>query len=216
LKKFFIFSNIIKEGDFKMKAMKDKIKVIYLVILLVFIILVGFFWLDYIGMINITKTVRSYFKSEPQSVLDTAGDEPSLIEREEFEKQKEKLTERIEDLDRREASIVQTELEIEKEHEKIEETRKGLELEKERINKEKNQFSGYKKNVKDLSNKITSMQPEKAIDIILEWEDPMVIDVLRQIDTDAAREGKMSISSYLISLMPKERASRITYLMTQL
>ena len=50
----------------------------------------------------------------------------------------------------------------------------------------------------------------------MNWEDPLIIDVLRQIDDDARREGRTSVTSYLISLMPKEKASHIMYLMTQL
>jgi len=199
-----------------MKISSEKAKVLYLIILIIFIVIVGVFWLDYIGLININKVIRSYTKSEPASVLDAADDEPSLIEREEFEKQKNKVRERVEELDKREAKIEQTEKELDKEKEKLQEVRKGLELEKVKIENEKKMYSGYKKNVVDLAKKITSIRPEEAKDIILNWEDTLIIDVLRQIDADAAEAGKMSITSYLISLMPRDRASRIMYLMTQL
>lgn len=199
-----------------MKISSEKAKILYLIILIFFIVIVGVFWLDYIGLLNINKIVRSYTQSEPASVLDAADDEPSLIEREEFEKQKEKVRERIEDLDKREAKIEQIEKELDKEKEKLQEVRKGLELEKVKIENEKKMYSGYKKNVVDLAKKITSIRPEEAKDIILNWEDALIIDVLRQIDADAAEAGKMSITSYLISLMPRDRASRIMYLMTQL
>ena len=95
-----------------MKIATEKAKIIYLLILIVFIIVVGIFWLDYIGLFNINKVIRTYTKTEAESVLNASDDEPSLIEREEFEKQKEKLNERIEDLDKREASIEQTEKDI--------------------------------------------------------------------------------------------------------
>jgi flagellar protein FlbB len=199
-----------------MKITTERAKIFYLLILIVFIIIVGIFWLDYIGLINMNKVIRSYTDRDAASVLNASDDEPSLIEREEFEKQKEKLNERIEQLDKREATIEQTEKELDKEKEKLQEIRKGLNLEKDKIEKEKKMYSGYKKNVVDLAQKIYSMRPEEAIQIILHWEDPLIIDVLRQIDADAADAGKMSISSYLISLMPRDRASRVMYLMTQL
>ena len=60
------------------------------------------------------------------------------------------------------------------------------------------------------------MRPDEAIQIMIRWEDTLVIDVLRQMDTEAREAGKSSVTSYLISLMPRERASRIMYLMTQL
>jgi flagellar protein FlbB len=199
-----------------MKITTERAKIIYLIILILFIIVVGIFWLDYIGLINMNKVIRSYTERDIASVLNASDDEPSLIEREEFEKQKEKFNERIEELDKREAAIEQTEKDLDKEKEKLQEIRKGLNLEKEKIDKEKKMYSGYKKNVVDLAQKVYSMRPEEAIQIILNWEDPLIIDVLRQIDADAADAGKMSISSYLISLMPRDRASRVMYLMTQL
>lgn len=199
-----------------MKTMTEKAKAIYLIILIIFVILVGVFWLDYIGLININKVYRSFVKTEVPSVLDAEDDEPSLIEREEFEKQKEKFLERIEELDRREANILQKEKELEKENEKLQEMRKGLELQKEKIEKDKNLYAGYKRNVTDLARKMVSIRPEEAIEIILNWEDTLIIDVLRQIDVEAEEAGTQSITSYLIGLMPRDRASRITYLMTQL
>jgi flagellar protein FlbB len=67
-----------------------------------------------------------------------------------------------------------------------------------------------------LAQKIESMRPEEAVEIMIKWEEPLIIDVLRQIDANAEEAGRTSITSYLISLMPREKASRIMYLMTQL
>jgi len=189
---------------------------IYLIILIVFIVVVGLFWLDYIGLINIGKTVNQYYATEAPSVVDARDDEPSLVEREEFEKEKDKLSERVEELDKREAKIVEAEKQVEQEKMKLKEIRRGLELEKKNLEMEKKRYSGYKRNVEDLAGKIQGMPPEEAVAIMVQWEDPLIIDVLRQIDQEAAEAGTTSISSYLISLMPKDKASRIMYLMTQL
>ena len=70
-----------------MQNVSDKSKIIYLVILALFILTAGFFWLDYIGMVNLGKTFQNYFAGEPESVVDALDDEPSLIEKEEFEKE---------------------------------------------------------------------------------------------------------------------------------
>lgn len=199
-----------------MQRVQQKTKILYLIILIIFIVVVGLFWLDYIGLLNLSRTVKLYSKKEVPLVVNARDDEPSLIEREEFEKEKEKLIERVEELDRREIKISQSESEIDKEKEELEEIRKGLELEKKKLEEGKKRYSGYRKNVIDLAQKIGSMEPQKAMEIMMRWEDPLVIDVLRQMDTEAAEAGKGSITSYLISLMPNERASRIMYLMTKL
>ena len=97
-----------------MKLVSDSTKVVYLILMIVFIIIVGLFWMDYIGLINLGKIYHHYIVTEAPSVVDAADDEPSLIEREEFEKEKDKLLQRIEELDKREAKITEAEKVISK------------------------------------------------------------------------------------------------------
>jgi len=199
-----------------MRQLSNKSKTIFLLIVMVFSLLLGFFWLDYIGIINIGQSVNEIYNREPQLVVDALGDEPSLIEREEFEKRKEKFFERIEALDRREAELIEMESEMEKQKEKNEEISKGLADERNQLAIENKKYSGYRKNVIDLSIKLSSMRPEEAVEIMIKWEDSLIIDVLRQVDVNAQELGKTSVTSYFISLMPRERASQIMYLMTEL
>jgi len=196
-------------------AVSDRSKIIYLLILIIFLAGLGIFWLDYINLINISKYTR-VFQSEPGLVTDASGDEPSLVEKEEFEKEKDKIIERIEELDKREALIAEREKDIESEKDKLDQIRSGLELEKKKLEDERKKDSGYRKNVQVLANKIANMPPEESVKIMINWDDPLIIDVLRQMDSDSAAAGRMSITSYLITLFPKEKASRIMYLMTQL
>ena len=196
-------------------AVSDRSKILFLFILIIFLACIGVFWLDYINLINISKYTDS-FKSEPQLVTDAAGDEPSLVEKEEFEKEKDKLQERVEELDKREALLAEREKELQSEMDKINQVRSGLDLEKKKLEDEKKKDSGYRKNVQVLANKMANMPPEESVKIMINWDDPLIIDVLRQMDADSAAAGRMSITSYLITLFPKEKASRIMYLMTQL
>ncbi len=198
-----------------MRGVSDRSKIIYLVVLIIFLSGIGLFWLDYIGLVNMGKMVTS-IKGEEEFVTKASGDDPSLIEKEEFEKEKDKLQERIEGLDKREALISEKEKELDSEKTKVEDIRKGLELEKKKFEDEKKQYSGYKKNVEVLADKMSNMPPEDSVKIMEKWEDPLIIDVLRQMDTNAQTLGQTSITSYLITLFPKDKASRIMYLMTQI
>jgi flagellar protein FlbB len=198
-----------------MRNISNKAKVLYLFLFIIFISAFGLFWLDYIGLID----MRSYidqFRGEPEVVVEAMDDEPSLIEREEFEKEKDKLLERIEDLDKREALISEKEKELEAEREKMDEIKKGLDMEKKKFQQEKMKYAGYIKNVRKLADKIANMPPEESVKIMINWEDPLIIAVLRQMDEDAEEAGRASITPYLITLMPKEKASRIMYLMTEI
>ncbi|MBN1500878.1 MAG: hypothetical protein JW982_12010 [Spirochaetes bacterium] len=194
----------------------DKSKIFFLIILLFFSAGAGLFWMDYIGIIDLAKYYSKYTKTDAELSVYASDDEPSLIALEEFEKQKEQFAERVEELDKRQAVIEEQEKEMALEFEKIEEIRKGLELEKKRLEDEKTQFDGYQKNVAVLAEKIVSMPPVDGVAIMIKWDDPLIIDVLRQMDRNAEQAGTQSITSYLISLMPKEKAARIMYLMTQI
>ncbi len=196
-------------------AISNKAKTIYLVILILFISAAGLFWMDFIGLVDIQSRINR-FKGTPESVVNAKDDEPSLVEREEFEKEKQKLQERIEEIDKREAKIVEKEKNIDSESDKIDEIKKGIDLEKKKLSDDKLKYSGYQKNIKKLSEKISNMPPDESVKIMINWEDPLIIDVLRQMDRDAEELGRQSITSYLITLMPKDKASRIMYLMTQL
>ena len=201
-----------------MLNISNRAKILYLILLILFLIGFGLFWLDYIGLLDLSSYANR-FRGEPELVTDAKDDEPSLMEREEFEKEKSKLNERIEDLDRREALIAEREKELESKREKLEEMQKGLNLEKKKFEQEKTRYAGYQKNVKVLADKILNMPPADAVAIMLNWEDPLIIDVLRQIDADARQAGRASITPFLLKKMADvkaERASRIMYLMTQI
>ncbi|HPK56640.1 MAG TPA: hypothetical protein PKU84_09110, partial [Spirochaetota bacterium] len=155
----------------------EKSKIIFLFLIIVFLLGVGVLWLDYMGLINLTKTA-SMFNKEEASVLYADDDEPSLMKLEELEKNKEQLKERTEDLDRREALLLEQEKSSNTDKEKIQEMRAGIELERKKLENEKNKYSGYKKNIGDLAQKIESMPPKEAVAIMINWDDPLIIDVL--------------------------------------
>lgn len=196
-------------------TISNRAKIFFLIILIFMISAFGAFWMDHIGLIDLARYTKK-FKKGHESVELAKDDEPSLVEREEFEKEKQKLLERIEGIDKREALIKEREKGIDSDKEKLDEVKKGLDLEKKKFDDDKKKYSGYTKNVQNLAQKIGSMPPEEAVNIMIKWEDPLVIDVLRQMDADAEAAGKQTITSYLITLMPKDKASRIMYLMTQL
>lgn len=200
-----------------MTNISNRAKILYLILLILFISGFGLFWLDYIGLFDMSSYVNR-FRGEPELVTQADDDEPSLVEREEFEKEKQKFMERVESLDKREALIAEREKDIDSQKEKIEEVRKGLDLEKKKFDQEKTRYSGYRQNVKVLADKVVNMPPKNAVTIMLNWEDTLIIDVLRQIDADAQEAGRTSITPYLMQVMSEvkaERASRIMYLMTQ-
>ncbi len=198
-----------------MAKVSNNAKVLYLVILIIFLLGTSVFWFDYIGLISLNKYIDK-IKGKTTLVKNIKGDEPDLVAREEFNKQIAKLQERIEALDKRESSLQQREKKLQTDVEKLEQMKKGLQLEKKKFIASKSKHADFQKNIRVLAKKISNMPPGDSVKIMIRWEDPLIIAVLRQMDSDAQNAGTQSITSYLITLMPKEKASRIMYLMTQI
>ncbi len=198
-----------------MRHVSDKSRILYLLILIVVLICFGVFWLDYLGLLSVGEKIRS-FRGEAPAVTEAQGDEPSLLEREAFEKEKQSIEEREENLDKKEAVLNERETDLKAREDQLEEKLRGLEMEKKKFEDSKTEYAGYERNVKVLAEKIAAMPPEESVKIMVNWEEPLIIDVLRQMDADSAAAGTSSMTSYLITLMPKDKASRIMYLMTQI
>ena len=197
-------------------AVSNRSKIIFLIILIVFLCGISLVWFDTMGLFNFGSKVKSMVEND-ELALNASGDEPSLIEKEEFGKERDKLLERIEELDKREALLAEREKEINEEKDKLEQIRKGLELARKKFEDDVKKDAGYKKNVIVLANKMANMPPVESVKIMASWEETLIIDVLRQMDANSEAEGGASITPYLLTLSPlKEKASRIMYLMTQL
>ena len=54
------------------------------------------------------------------------------------------------------------------------------------------------------------MPPASARDMLINWPDYDIIDVLEQMDKDAEEDGRQTITTYLLTLFPAERRSVIT------
>ena len=66
------------------------------------------------------------------------------------------------------------------------------------------------KNIAQISANLNGMNPEAAVNILLAMDDQDVIDVLRKTEEDAQASGKSSMVAYWLSLMPSERAAKIS------
>ena len=53
------------------------------------------------------------------------------------------------------------------------------------------------------------MPPEKAVEMMVNWRDFDIIDVLRQMDRNAAATGTPSITPFLLTLFTPERRAEI-------
>ncbi len=188
----------------------------YLVILILFLITAGFLWLDFIGLVNLNKYREQYLPGTKSLSIQSKDDEPSLLQWEELKKTKEKLDELSESLAAKQIKLNERERQIKKLEEQLAQRRKGLDLEAKKLQQEKKQYASYKKNIEDLAQKIGNMPPDGAIKIMANWDDILVIDVLRRMDSLAADEGRQSITSYLLFLIQQQNPERAGNIMRKM
>jgi len=166
------------------------------------------FTLDFVGIVE-AKELLPFLQREPQKVIEDK-DYPTEFEKEKYKKIASKLIQKEEELAQREEKIKKNEEKIKKKFEDIKEITMSLENKKKKLMVQIQDFDDRKKKIKDLSNKIGNMPPKKAVEIMSNWRDFDIIEVLRQMDKDAKREGTDSITPYLLTLFKKERSSEIT------
>ena len=188
--------------------MSDRKTVVLLIISLLVVSGVLIYILDSVGVINAGKMAPFLKPSNPLKIEDKGY--PTEVDKMTFEKMKEKLLEKEEDLAQLAEELKIQKEELEKEKMALVEMRGNIEDQEEFLRGKLSDFMKRENVVKDLAIKITSMEPEKATALMSDWTDFDIIDVMRQIDRNAEAEGVRSIVPYLLTLFPADRSSEIT------
>ena len=189
----------------------DKFRIAYLVFVIIFLIVAGIFWLDYLGIISIGEVVKgAYSSNEKKRGLPIIKDSKIELKREELAKEKEFLKAYEEQLKDKERKLKEWEEKLKKREDEITEMKKELEKAKNQLEEEKKLYKSEEERIKDIAKKITSMPPMDAVNIMINWDDLLIIRIIRQIDKNADIEGSQSISPYLLSLMQKKNPQKVS------
>jgi flagellar protein FlbB len=188
------------------------IKIILLLLLIALLALGGLFWFDYLGIINarerLAPVLNTVGVSAPEEIEETG--QPLMLEQERLKKQRQALSLRTEELEQREEQIAEREREIQQKLESLEEQQKALEEREKSFNERVNQYENKRANLRQAAQYYTSMPPQDAVDRLLEMDDQDVIDILRTVERRAQEQGEDSVVSFWLSLMPPDRAARLS------
>ena len=66
-----------------------------------------------------------------------------------------------------------------------------------------------RKTIRHMAQRIYSMPPQEAIEILLNWENEEVSRIFIALEESSLEEGNQNIVPYLLSLLPKKRAANI-------
>lgn len=191
-----------------MASLTDKTRATYLILLILFLLVIGFFIFDYFRIIK-AEDYFPFLEKKPDPISQDL-ESPTELEKMELEKAREKLIEDREELGKLQGDVQKTQEELTLERERLEELKKGILRKEEELEEKKRLEMLRKEKVKVLANKVANMPPPAARDMLVNWPDYDIIEVFEQMDKDAEEEGRQTITTYLLTLFPAERRAVIT------
>ena len=190
-------------------------KSIVLLVLIIILTLLGLLWFDFLGVIHAKKYFSPLYKLmglSPQTSVSGTAEFPIVADLDEdrLAVRLEALDARTEELNQREAEVKRLESEHQQIAQELEDRRISQDEREKTFNNTLKQHDDRDKNIAQISANLNGMNPEAAVNILLAMDDQDVIDVLRKTEEDAQASGKSSMVAYWLSLMPSERAAKIS------
>lgn len=188
-------------------------RILFLLLINLGLAFVSLYILDFLQVIDYRQVISKvpFMQESPSARIE----DPYLLEKVELEKKWEVLNEKVKNLEEAQVALEQDRKKLELEKEEIENKRLEVENLLAQWEQSKQDKSTYEKRVNEIAVNIVNMPPEKSVAILSELDDLLIIDILRKIDANAVTANSQSLSPYLLSLMDREQAARITLKMSQ-
>ena len=187
--------------------MTDKARAFYLILLIFFLVAIGFFVFDYYKLINADEILP--FLSKKPATVNWDEESPTEVEKLEIEKAKERIVEEMAEIEKIRAELQAQKEKLESDAQNLEEVRKGIKEKERQMEVRRKEEENRQNKLKVLASKVGNMRPMDAIGLLESWPDQDIIDVFKQMDKDAEEEGKPTITNYLLSLFEAKRRSVI-------
>lgn len=187
--------------------MGEKRMSFFLILVILFLSFAVIYLLDGLGIIRGGDYITMLKDENPPILEDTEF--PGEVEKLRFQKWEERLMQREEEIASREAIVDGRFLEVQQKEQEINEIKAGVMAERKKLAMMAQDIEDRNTKVADLANKVGNMPPEKAVEMMVNWRDFDIIDVLRQMDRNAAATGTPSITPFLLTLFTPERRAEI-------
>lgn len=194
-----------------MNRFSEKIKIVYLLMVILFAAGVFVYLLDTWGVIRLEDTF-TFLKKEPPTVA-ASHDSPTLLELEQLQKEKDRLKDLETELREKEAGLSREKSELQKKQEELQEVRKGLDIEKKKMAEDRALLMERERLIENMASRLVAMPPGDAVAIVAGWSNSDLVDVFRRMEQMAEDEGRQSIVPFLLTKLPRDRARIITSLM---
>ncbi|MBU41649.1 MAG: hypothetical protein CMN76_00400 [Spirochaetaceae bacterium] len=194
-----------------MSRFSAKVRIVYLTLVILFTGGVFVYLLDTWGVIRLEEKLPFLASDPPKAPL--SEDSQTLLDREALEKQEERLKEKELELQEMEQNLKDRQEALQQEQQKLEEARNGLKEARKQLKEETEATRTRKQKIEQMAERLGAMPPDDAVAIVRGWSNVDVVDVFVQMERNAEEAGEQSIVPFLITKLPRERASLITTLM---
>jgi flagellar protein FlbB len=187
-------------------------RVIILFILILLLAAGGLLWFDYLGIIQSRQyfaPIYKLFGSTPRAGISTLPTESGDLDADRIAKRLEAIDLRSQELDLKQADLDRKDGEITQKTQELDDRLASVEERERSFNEIIKQTDDRKANINQIAVYMNGMPPKNAVDNLLAMDDQDVIDILRQVEANAKKDGKTSSVAYWFSLMPAARAAEI-------
>lgn len=188
--------------------MNDKRLALLLFISILFAGVFLIFVLDRVGVIHISHYVKYLQPRNPEKLEDL--EYPGEVDKVAYQKMAEKLQEKEELMAQKEEKLKEMLENINNQQTEINAVKKNIEVERDSIKLLAQDLSNRDKKVRDIASKVMNMPPEKAVEMMTNWRDFDIIDVLHKMDKLSEEEGIPQITPYMLTLFTPERRAEIS------
>ncbi|HBS05296.1 MAG TPA: hypothetical protein DEA96_10040 [Leptospiraceae bacterium] len=194
-----------------MSRFSAKVRIVYLTLVILFTGGVFLYLLDTWGVIRLEEKLPFLASDPPRTPL--SEDSQTLLEKEALEKQEEKLKEKELELQEMQERLQTRQEALQQEQQKLDEAREGLKEARKQLERESEARQTRDEKIQQMAQRLGAMPPDDAVAIVRGWSNVDVVDVFVQMERNAEEAGEQSIVPFLITKLPRERASLITTLM---
>ncbi len=191
-------------------------QILLLILLLLGLVSGGLLFFDYLGLIDVQDRfapVLGLAGIEERAGIEDPED-IMLMDRLRLEKLQESVELREAELVVLRGSIDEDRLDLEEAALQLDDRVREVEEREVSLNERLQQYENRRAVLVQNSRDLTSMRPDNAVQILLGYEDQLLIDTLRTTEELAQEAGEVSLVSVWLARFPAERAAELQRKMT--
>ncbi|HET6451175.1 MAG TPA: flagellar protein FlbB, partial [Spirochaetia bacterium] len=187
------------------------VRAFILLLLIIVLALGGVIWFDYLGVIDARSVISPVYRVLGLGTRATVAnaDDPSLLDKERLSKQQDALVIRQQELDSRQAALDAREKQLNQLGQDLNDRQAAIDAQQKALNDAQKAIEDRRVNLDQNATYLTSMTPQKAVDILGKQDDQYVIDTFRTVEAQAKKSGTDSLVPIWLSLMPPDRAATL-------